>query len=305
MVGSLVPTDGHLLVLVNGAYGHRLVDLAERRGRRVSALAWPEDQPVDPEALSERLAQDPSVTHVAVVYCETTSGVLNPLAEVARRVAVAGRRLLVDAMSAFGALPLTLDEVPFDAVAASANKCLEGVPGLGFVLARREVLAAAGRWSSSLSLDLVEQAARLEKDGQYRFTPPTHVLLALHEALSLYAAEGGVRGRGDRYRANAEALCAGLRARGFRLFLAPAHQAPIIVTVWAPTDPAWRFPEVYARLVEAGFAIYPGKLTEGETFRVGCIGQVFPDDIRRFLAALDQVMAERGVRLPSVEGGVG
>lgn len=294
-IGTFLPRSGHLLVLVNGAYGERMVEITRRIGRTVTALTWDEDAPVDPARLDAALAADPAISHVAVVYCETTTGILNPLAEVAEVVARHGRRLLIDAMSAFGALPLQLSEVPFDAVLASSNKCLEGVPGIGFVIARREALAATQGQAHSLSLDLFAQQARFAKDGQWRFTPPTHVLAALHAALEAHAAEGGVEGRGARYAASCQVLVQGMRSLGFRTLLPDALQAPIIVTFKQPASAAYDFERFYEGLRARGFAIYPGKLTKEDTFRVGCIGQVFPDDLRRFLVAVREVMATLGM----------
>ena len=170
------------------------------------------------------------------------------------------------------------------------------MPGLGVVLARRSALAATAGNCASLSLDLHDQYQRLEQDGQFRFTPPTHVIAALDAALAQHAAEGGVAGRGDRYRRNLDVLVRGMRAIGFRTLLSDAVQAPVIVTFHEPADPAWSFRAFYAGLVERGFAIYPGKLTVGATFRVGCIGQVFPADLERFLSAVRELVAAMGVR---------
>jgi 2-aminoethylphosphonate-pyruvate transaminase len=294
-IGTLLPRDGRLLVLVNGAYGHRMVQIARTLGRSVTAYEWAEDAPVDPAQVDALLAADAAITHVAVVFCETTTGILNPLREIAAVVARHGRRLLIDAMSAFGALPLTLADVPFDAVMASSNKCLEGVPGIGFVIVRREVLAVCKGNSHSVALDLYDQATRFEKDGQWRFTPPTHVLAALHAAIVAHRAEGGVAGRGARYLESRDILMAGMRALGFQTLLPDALQAPIIITFLQPGSASYEFERFYDALRRRGFAIYPGKLTVADTFRVGCIGQVFPDDIRRFLVAVREAMNELGM----------
>lgn len=294
-IGTLLPRAGHLLVLVNGAYGHRMVQIARTLGRDVTVSEWDENAPVDPERVDAILTADPSLTHVAVVYCETTTGILNPLHAIAAVVARHRRRLLIDAMSAFGALPLTLGDVPFDAVMASSNKCLEGVPGIGFVIVRRDALAVCKGNAHSVALDLFDQAARFAKDGQWRFTPPTHVLAALHTAIVAHREEGGVAGRGARYRENCHILVSGMRALGFQTLLPDALQAPIIITFVQPTSPAYEFERFYDALRRRGFAIYPGKLTVADTFRVGCIGQVFPDDIRRFLVAVRDAMNELGM----------
>ena len=209
-IATLVPRDGKLLVLVNGAYGRRMVQAARIMGRAVEALEWREDQLVDPQALDQRLADGKDITHVAVVHCETTSGILNPIEAVAEVVAGHGRALIIDAMSAFGALPLDARQVRFAAVVASSNKCLEGVPGMGFALIRRDVLERCKGNAHSLSLDLFDQWEGFEKNGQWRFTPPTQVIAAFLQALDEHAAEGGVAGRGARYARNHEILVDGM-----------------------------------------------------------------------------------------------
>ncbi len=295
MLGTLVPRDGKLLVLVNGAYGERMLKIAAYHGRACAALRTAEDLPNDPEALDRALAADPAVTHVAVVHCETTSGILNPLRDVAAVTARHGRRLLIDAMSAFGALPLDAGEIRFEAVAASANKCLEGVPGVAFAIVEREALLAAAGNSPSLSLDLHDQYVSMEKNGQWRFTPPTHVLAAFHRALIEHEGEGGVAGRGRRYRENCRILVEGMRALGFETLLPDELQAPIIVTFRMPADPAFRFEAFYERLRNRGFVIYPGKLTVAPSFRIGCIGRIDAADMHRALAAVAETMKEMGV----------
>ncbi|MBX3516652.1 MAG: 2-aminoethylphosphonate--pyruvate transaminase [Rhodospirillales bacterium] len=294
-IGTLVPGDGRLLVLVNGAYGRRMVRIAEVIGLAVTSLSWPEDEAVDAQALDQALAADPAISHVAVVHCETTSGILNPLQGVADVCARHRRSLLIDAMSSFGALPIDARQTPFAAVMASANKCLEGVPGVGFALIRREALEAAKNNAPSLSLDLYDQWQGLEANGQWRFTPPTHVLAAFDQALDEHAAEGGVAGRGARYRRNHQLLVEGMSALGFAMLVPPPLQAPIIVTFLMPADPSFVFAEFYDRLREKGFAIYPGKLTVAASFRIGCIGRIGEAEIRAALAAIGETMREMGV----------
>ena len=295
MIGTLVPPAGKLLVLVNGAYGRRMVRICEYYRRACSVQETPEDRPVDPAALDAALAGDPDLTHVVVVHCETTSGVLNPLEEIAAVTARRQRRLLVDAMSAFGALPLDARRVAFDAVAASANKCLEGVPGVGFAIVRREALEEARGQAPSLSLDLHDQWSAMEKTGQWRFTPPTHVIAALDRALDQHAAEGGVAGREASYRRNCALLVEGIRALGFVTLLPDRLQAPIIVTVRMPADPKFDFETFYERLGRRGYVIYPGKLTVADSFRIGCIGALGEAEMRGVLGAIREVMGELGV----------
>jgi 2-aminoethylphosphonate-pyruvate transaminase len=295
MLGTLVPKGGRLLVLVNGAYGARMVRMAQIHGRAVVTLETPENRPNDPAELERALAADPAISHVAAVHCETTSGILNPIAAIAAVTARHRRALLIDAMSAFGALPLDAREVPFEALAASANKCLEGVPGVGFALVRREALEAARGNAPALSLDLLDQWASMEKNGQWRFTPPTQVLAALDRALAEHAAEGGVAGRGARYAETCRILIAGMRELGFATLLPDGLQAPIIVTFAMPADPRFVFEDFYGRLRARGYVIYPGKLTVAPSFRIGCIGHITPDDMQGALAAVGAVLAEMGV----------
>ncbi len=295
MLTSFVPADGACLLLVNGAYGQRAKRMLEIARRRVVVLETPEDTPPDLAALDTTLAADTGISHVFIVQCETTSGILNPVAEVGAIVRKHGRGFLVDAMSAFGALPLDAPAVGADAVAASSNKCIQGVPGLGFVICRKDALVKTKGNATTLVLDLHDQWQGFEKTGQYRFTPPIHVIVAFHQALEEFLAEGGQPGRGGRYAANCRILLDGMRAMGFAPLLPDALQAPIIVTFHMPTDKRFVFQSFYDKLKDRGFVIYPGKLTVADSFRIGCIGHIFPDDMRAALAAVREVLAELGV----------
>jgi 2-aminoethylphosphonate-pyruvate transaminase len=294
-IGTFVPRAGKVLILVNGAYGTRMGRMCQVIGRPHAILETPEDEPPTPVAVDAALVADPAITHVAVVYCETTSGILNPVAEIADVVAARRRRLLVDAMSAFGALPLDMSTLPCDAVMASSNKCLEGVPGIGFVVCPPAVLAAAEGNAHSLSLDLHDQWRYMERTGQWRFTPPTHVLAAFDHALELFGAEGGRAGRGARYARNCRVLVDGLRELGFVTLLPDRLQAPIIVTVRTPADPRFHFETFYQALQRRGYVIYPGKLTVADSFRVGCIGSLGEAEMRGALEAMRAVLEEMGV----------
>ncbi len=293
-LGTLVPREGRTLVLVNGAYGRRMVEILQRIGRAVAVRGWEEHEPVDPWVVDDLLAADPSLGHVAVVHCETTTGILNPLAEIAAVVARRGRRLLIDAMSAFGAIEIDARATPFEALMASSNKCLEGVPGIGFAIVERPALGSAKGNAHSVALDLHEQWRGLESNGQWRFTPPTHVLAALDRAVEEHALEGGVAGRGARYRANCARLVGGMRAMGFRTLLPDELQAPIIVTFHRPADPRFDFEAFYAALRARGFVIYPGKLTRAETFRIGCIGRIGLAEIDGALRAIEEAVRDLG-----------
>ncbi|KQO61165.1 2-aminoethylphosphonate--pyruvate aminotransferase [Methylobacterium sp. Leaf87] len=290
-IGTLVPRSGKVLVLVNGAYGKRLSKICEALGRDHTVYETADDVPTTPEAVDRLLAADPAISHVGLIHCETSTGILNPLPEIAAVVARHGRGLIVDAMSSFGALPIDVAAVPFEALIAASGKCLEGVPGMGFVIARADVLAQAEGNSPSLALNLSDQHLYMQRTGQWRFTPPTHVVAALHEALLQYDEEGGLRARHAKYARNCEVLIRGMERLGLKSFLPPEIQAPIIVTFHAPNDPKYRFADFYAAVRERGFILYPGKLTQVETFRVGCIGHVESADMERAVEAIADVFA--------------
>lgn len=295
MLTTFVPRDGKCLLLINGAYGHRAKKILDIAGRATAVHETAEDTPPDLAALDAMLAADRGISHVFAVHCETTSGILNPVAEIGDIVARHGRRYLIDAMSAFGALPLDAGRTVFDAVAASSNKCIEGVPGLGFVICREAALAETEGNATTLVLDLYDQWQGFVRTGQYRFTPPIHVIVSFHQALTEFFAEGGQPGRGGRYARNAEVLIAGMRRLGFEVLLEDALQAPIIVTFLMPKEPAFVFQTFYDRLKELGYVIYPGKLTVADTFRIGCIGRLDEGHMRDALAAVEAVLAEMGV----------
>ncbi len=295
MITSFVPRAGKLLVLINGAYGQRAKKIAEIAGRAVAVHETAEDTPPDLARLDRMLADDKAIGHVFAVHCETTSGILNPIAEIGALVARHGRRLLVDSMSAFGALEIDARKIAYDALAASSNKCLEGVPGLGFVVCRKAALADCKGNATTLVLDLFDQAENFAKTGQYRFTPPIHVIVALGKAIEEHATEGGVAGRGGRYRDNAKVLIDGMRGMGFRTLLPERLQAPIIVTFHMPTDPKFVFQRFYDALKDRGYVIYPGKLTVADSFRIGCIGRLYPEDMKGALKAVREVLDEMRV----------
>ena len=295
-VNTLVPRDGHVLVLVNGAYGKRMAKLVGMMGRRVSTFETADDVPTTADDVERLLAKDASITHVGLIHCETSTGILNPLPAIAAVVAKHKRALIVDAMSTFGALPIDARTTPFDALVAASGKCVEGPPGMGFVFARRDALAQCEGRSTSLALDLYDQWTYMEKTTQWRFTPPTHVVVALHAALEQFEKEGGQPARHARYARNCEVLVKGMAEMGFRPFLDPSIQAPIIVTFHAPVDTRYTFREFYDRVRDKGFILYPGKLTQLETFRVGCIGAIGPDEMRHAVNAVRDTLAEMGIR---------
>lgn len=297
VVSSTVPPNGKLLVIINGAYGRRIAHIAEVHKIPTARLAFPENTIPDVEQIAAALAEDASITNVAVVHCETTTGIVNPVAQIGARVRDSGRRYFVDAMSSFGAMPLDLAQAGVDYLVSSANKCIEGVPGFAFAIARREALLETDGWARTVSLDLLAQWKGLEANGQFRFTPPTHALLAFHQALLELEAEGGVGARGARYRANWETLLAGTRALGLREYLRPQDQGYIITSFHYPEHPNFDFDRFYERLNEKGYVIYPGKVSDADCFRIGSIGRIFPEDVQALLWAIEETLEEMRVDL--------
>ena len=291
-IGTLVPRGGHVLVPQNGAYCQRIARICRVLGRKLTTLDYAENTAVAAADVAGALAADPSITHVALVHCETSTGILNPLHAVAEAVARHGRGLIVDAMSSFGALEIDARRTPFDAVVAASGKCLEGPPGMGFVIARRAVLERSECTSHSLSMDLYDQWLYLQKTTQWRFTPPTHVVAAIDCAIAQYLEEGGLAARQARYRQNCSILIEGMARLGLRSFLPAAIQAPIIVTFHAPENPRYTFKSFYDAVKARGYILYPGKLTTLETFRVGCMGQLGERGIAGAVEAVGEVLAE-------------
>jgi 2-aminoethylphosphonate-pyruvate transaminase len=295
-VNTLVPRNGHVLVLVNGAYGKRFARLTEMMGRRLSTFETADDVPTTGADVARTLDADPSITHVGLIHCETSTGILNPLPEIAEAVDSRGKHLIVDAMSSFGAIPIDARAIPFDALIAASGKCIEGPPGMGFVLARKSALERSAGNSTSLALDLYDQWVYMEKTTQWRYTPPTHVVVALDAALEQFLAAGGQPARLARYSANYQTLASGMAEMGFRPFLDAAVQAPIIVTFHAPADARYAFKAFYDKVRDKGFVLYPGKLTQVETFRVGCIGAIGPDEMRHAVNAIRDALSELGIK---------
>jgi 2-aminoethylphosphonate-pyruvate transaminase len=294
-LGTLIPKDGKALILVNGAYGHRMAKILTYAGREFEVMETPEDTPPDAAQLTIKLAEDTAITHVLVVHCETTSGILNPIEDIANIVNDAGRSLIIDSMSAFGAIMIDASEIHFDALMASSNKCLEGVPGMGFALIRQTALEACEGNAHSLALDLYDQWRAMEGNGQWRFTPPIHVIVAFDKAIEQFEAEGGVQGRFARYSNNCKILIDGMAKLGFETLLPPSLQAPIIVTFKMPADPAFDFQSFYDQVKDGGFVLYPGKLTVAPSFRVGCIGHLGADDMNQALSVMSDILAKMGV----------
>jgi len=295
MLGTFIPRDGKTLVLSNGAYGKRIAKTLEYLNRDHIVIDKGDYMPPRGPEVTAAIKADPSITHVVVVHCETSSGILNPIKEIADAVEALGRKLLVDSMSAFGAIPLEINDVPYAAMVSSANKCIEGVPGFGFVIVRKDELEAAKGRSHSLALDVHAQWSHMNKTGQWRFTPPTHVVVAFLEALHAHKAEGGVAGRGARYARNRDVMVAGMRELGFETLLNDRWHSPIIVTFFCPANKTFSFDGFYEKMKSKGFIIYPGKLTFVDSFRIGCIGQMDENVMRDVVTAAKETLSEMGV----------
>ena len=288
-IGTVVPPAGRLVVVNNGAYGARILEIARRLEIPSIEARFGETEPASAEHLDRLLTENPDTTHVAAVHCETTSGILNPVELLGDVVAKHKMSFIVDAMSSLGGMPLTLDSLSADFVISSANKCIQGVPGFSFVVARRKALERCSGNSRSLSLDLYDQWAEMESHhGKWRFTSPTHTVLAFAQALEELETEGGVTARAERYTTNQQQLVAGMVEIGFRPLLATSLQSPIITSFHDPVA-NFDFARFYGLLKQHGFVIYPGKVTHADTFRIGNIGDVHPSDIERLLNAIAEV----------------
>jgi 2-aminoethylphosphonate-pyruvate transaminase len=290
VISSTIPPTGKLLVIINGAYGRRIAQIANVYNIEVVRLTYPENRKPDLAEIEAALAADEAITSVAVIHCETTTGLINPIEEIGKIVKLYDKDYFVDAMSSFGAIPINLAECGIDYLVSSANKCIEGIPGFGIILVKRDTLIKTEGYAHTFSLDLLAQLLRLEKDGQFRFTPPTHSLIAYHQALLELEAEGGVEGRAARYRANYETLIAGMRTMGFEEYLRPEDQGYIITSFPYPDHPNFDFEEFYRRLNDQEYVIYPGKVSEADCFRIGSIGRIFTADINALLAAIRETL---------------
>lgn len=303
VIGSITPPDGKWLFVVNGAYGQRMLQIAKTLKIAASDVSFPESRPAVAEAIAMALDHDSAITHIGAVHCETTTGLLNPIQEIGRVAARHRKILFVDAMSSFGAVSIPVADWSIDFLVSSSNKCIEGVPGFSYVLARRDLLEQIMRstqsagFARSLSLNLLAQWRGLEADGQFRFTPPTHAILAFRQALAELAAEGGVAGRAARYRHNCEILITGMRELGFIAYLRPEDQGYIITSFRYPDHPNFDFNRFYELLNNKGFVIYPGKVSDAACFRIGTIGRIFEDDLRALLAAIRETLAEMEITL--------
>ena len=293
-IGTLMPKEGcekkagKLLVLVNGAYGQRIAQIAQYLNIETVTLHAAESEWVSSEALRQLLNEDGAISHVAMVHCETTSGILNPIEHYAAVVKDAGKVLIVDAMSSFGGIDIDVAGLNIDCIISSANKCIQGVPGMGFVIVRTALLAQCEGNARSLSLDLYDQWKIMEHgQGKWRFTSPTHVVRAFQQAIKELHEEGGINTRAKRYADNHTTLVCGMKKLGFECVVDDEKQSPFITTFKYPQSNQFDFKILYDRLKKSGFVIYPGKVTDTPCFRIGHIGEVYPQDMENLLSALE------------------
>lgn len=292
-----IPRDGKWLILVNGSYGHRMCAIADVHGIEYTSRTIAENTAFTSDDVDALLVEDASITAVAIVHCETTTGIMNPVQEIGEVVAKHGKVFFVDSMSAFGAVEFDFESCNIDYLVSSANKCIEGVPGFSFCIANRATLEQTEGWSRTLSFDLYAQWQGLEKNGQFRFTPPTHTMLAFRQALEELKIEGGVAGRARRYRANCNCLQEGMAELGFETYLPTDKQGHIITSFLYPDDKNFQFDEFYDQLNRRGYVIYPGKVSNADCFRIGNIGRIFPADVAALLGEIKSVLKQMDVQL--------
>lgn len=291
VITTAVPHKGKLLVLANGAYGLRIAKIAERIGIRHKVIDSGEINPLSLDRIEQELNQDREISHVAVVHCETTTGMLNPVEKIGHLVKKYGKEYIIDAMSSFGGIFLDTAGIRANYVISSANKCIQGVPGFGFVIALRESIEKTKGQARSLSLDLYDQWETMEQHhGKWRFTSPTHTVRAFYQALIELEQEGGTEKRFARYRENHEILLRGMTSLGFEPLLPEKYHSPIITSFVSPGHPDYDFKIFYQKLKKQGFVIYPGKVTQNDTFRIGNIGEVYPKDMHRLIRAVESAM---------------
>lgn len=289
IICSVPKKTGKLLILANGVYGDRMADIARYAGLNHKVLNFEQTEVPSALQLDSYLKKHKKITHVAFVHCETTSGILNPLAELCEVVKKYSKTLIVDAMSSFGGIPFDMDEFGIDFLTSSANKCIEGVPGFGFIIVKRDQMELCKGNSPSLSLDIYDQWNIMEQQsGKWRYTSPTHTVRAFKQALDELDTEGGIIARNKRYTTNQQILSDGMMSLGYKALLSQDVQSPIITSFEYPSE-NFSFKDFYAQLKKSGFVIYPGKISQRETFRIGTIGQVYPDDIKKLVKAVGAV----------------
>jgi len=286
---TAIKPEDKCLIITNGAYGERIVTMANHLGIRHVVHSVRYDQPPAVADISQLLANDQAITHIVMVHCETTTGILNPLEAIAALAKAYEKTLIIDAMSSFGGIEIKVEQLGIDYLISSANKCIQGVPGFCFVVARLEQLVRSQGNSRSLSFDLYDQWQHMDKDGKWRFTSPTHVVAAFSKALDELAAEGGVAARYKRYQATNSLLRNALKQIGINAYISEDLQSPIITTFLFPYE-GFNFEEFYHYVKARGFVLYPGKLTAVDTFRIGNIGEIYEADIQELCSIIEEYM---------------
>ncbi len=297
VISSAIPANGMLLNIVNGAYGRRISQMANIHSIPLIELVYHEDQLPNLNEIETIIEDNPQITHIAVIHGETTTGLLNPIAEIGKIAATYNKAFIVDAMSTFGAYDINLETLNIGYLISSSNKCIEGIPGFSFVLAKYTELEKCKGHSRSLSLDLYDQWAGLNSNGQFRFTPPVQSLLAFNQALKELENEGSISGRARRYAQNNSLLVGGMKELGFELYLDKEVRSYIITSFLYPAHPDFSFEVFYSKLNEKGYVIYPGKLSKVDCFRIGNIGQLYPVDIQNLVDATEAVLHELNIEL--------
>lgn len=297
VISTVIPPTGKLLVLVNGIYGERIVKIAKTLAIEVVELTSDENEEPSIDELRTLLKKNKSITTVAVVHCETTTGIINPIEKISKIIKSFKRTLIVDAMSSFGGIEINVGKLGIDYLVSSSNKCIEGVPGFSFIIAKKDELLKSESYARSVSFNLYDQWKTLEQTGQFRFTPPTHALLAFRQALGELYDEGGVKARAARYKENNRALISGMSRLGFSCYLPESKRGWIITSFILPKVKNFSFEQFYNILNDLGYVIYPGKLTKVDSFRIGNIGRIYKSDIEDLLSAIERTMTLMGVKL--------
>ena len=293
VLSSVVGAEDKLLIVANGAYGERMTEIAEHNKIPYVVYRQSYDKIPDADEVERILKADSTITHVSMVHSETTSGILNDIESVGKVVKGQGRTFIVDAMSSFGGVDIPVADWGIDFIISSANKCIQGVPGFSFIIAKKNLLMESAGKARSLSLDLYEQWKTMEVDGKWRFTSPTHVVLAFAKAMEEMEKEGGISARNRRYVENNKLLIQLMREMGIKTYIDEKHQGPIITTFYFPKDATFTFNEMYEYIKERGYAIYPGKVTEAETFRIGNIGEIYKEDIEKLCRIMKEFLEEK------------
>jgi 2-aminoethylphosphonate-pyruvate transaminase len=297
VISSAIPDNGMLLNIINGAYGKRISQIARIHAIAVVELIYNETMIPEMNDIEDLLNKYPQITHISVVHGETTTGLLNPLAPIGELAAKYKKSFIVDAMSTFGGYDINVKELNISFMISSSNKCIEGIPGFSFIIAKTSELTSCKSNKRTLSLDLFSQWEGLNSKGQFRFTPPVQVLLAFNRAIEELEIEGGIKARERRYSDNNTLLTIGMKNLGFRLFLSDDVRSHIITSFLYPEDPEFSFEKFYSKLNEKGFIIYPGKLGEIDCFRIGNIGRIYLDDIEKLTDAVEEVLHELKIKI--------